>query len=102
MDTVSLGYESSGSEIKGLAVNPTNNRIYVVGYYGDTVSVIQDLPQPAAVGGISEYPDLWPSARTGANGSSAPNGFTLGGLATGGALLLAAGGWYTVRRRRAG
>jgi len=56
----------------------------------------------AAVGGVAEYWELEPSVRTSAHGPSAPDAFAVAGLATGAALLLAAGGWYARRRWRAG
>jgi len=79
-----------------VAANPVTNRVYKCDYGTDTVLVIQDYP--LSVGGIAEHAQLEPGARSSAHGSPAPNAFVLAGLATGGALLLAAGGWYARRR----
>jgi len=52
------------------------------------------------VGGIAEYPQLEPGVATSAHGSSGPSTLAVAGLATGAAVLLAAGGWYARRRWR--
>jgi uncharacterized delta-60 repeat protein len=77
--------------------------VYVTGQsyasdsYADYATAKYSQAAPA-VGGIAEYPQLEPAASTRANHSSVPNAFALTGLAASGALLLAAGGWYTRRR----
>jgi len=54
--------------------------------------------ESAPVGGIAEYPQLEPGATSGVGSSSGPNALALAKLASGSALLLAAGAWYTRRR----
>jgi hypothetical protein len=52
------------------------------------------------VGGVAELPQLETNAASSGRDSWPPNAFTLAGLAAGGALLLAAGGWCAKRRWR--
>jgi len=57
---------------------------------------------PTGVGGITEFAPFAPEAAVGGPGPSLPPYAALAGIGAGGALLLAAGGWYARKRRRAG
>ena len=53
--------------------------------------------QPAAVGGMAEYPQLEPEAASTTRPSSTPSALAIAALASGTALLLLAGAWYARR-----
>jgi len=59
--------------------------------------VIDDVCS-VGVGGIAEYPQLKADSASGARGSATPSALALVGIAAGGTVLLAAGGWYARRR----
>ena len=84
---------TDGSEELGIGLDPSARED------NDTVEV-QVVGAP--VGGVVEFPQLEPKAVSGGRGSSGPNAIALSGAIAGGALLLAAGGWYARRRWRAG
>ena len=83
-----------------VGVNPALNRVYVTDNSSHRVTVIQDFPIPAFVGGIAELPSVEPDAAAATEGgSSAPGPPALAGLAAAGTLLLSGGVWYARRRR---
>jgi len=67
---------------------------------GNTSEFSAPVAYSPPVGGIAEAPLSNAEASADDHGSSAPNNVTLAGLGVGGALLLAAGGWYARRWRR--
>jgi len=64
---------------------------------GNTSEFSAPVAYSPPVGGIAQAPLPNAEASADDHGSSAPNGVTLAGLGVGGALLLAAGGWYARR-----
>ena len=99
-----IGTDTGSYHVDGEAYDENGGHSNVSGPSGTTTpnqvdtAVIHYSSQPAAVGGIAEYPQLGPEAATSANHSSGQDALELAGAAGGAALLLAAGGWYARRR----
>jgi hypothetical protein len=66
-------------------------------HFSGSIDEVKIEVDAAPVGGIAEFAQLGPSAKSGVGGSLGSNALALAGLATG-AALLAVGGWYARRR----
>ena len=106
-----IATNNEGPDAWGLAVNPSNGRVYVANHDSNAISILQDsepsrnVSAPASsssVGGIAEPPNIPGDISVGSRRSSSTGADEIGGTIAAGTLALATGGWYVRRRRRAG